>query len=249
MKKIFFFTLILLICRLLPVSNPILTPEEILDKIDRNMVFEKASSQIEMEINIKRRKIVKGLISYSIGNDKSYLEFLSPARDKGTKILKLGKVIKIYYPSAERIMRLSGHMLRQSMMGSDFSFEDMTEKSRKLREEYSGKLLDNELFDGRDCYVIVLLSNIPKQTYFRRKIWVDSERFVGLKEELYSKSGKLLKIMKVENVKKYANRYYPVKVLMIDKLRKNSSTLLTIKKIDFNSDIPGSYFTERMLQK
>ncbi|MEN8154901.1 MAG: outer membrane lipoprotein-sorting protein [Acidobacteriota bacterium] len=246
-KRAYFYLILLL-----PVfifSQNELKPFEILEKIDENMVYKSAYTEIDMIISIKNRKIIKKMSSYSVGNNKSFIEFLSPARDKGTKMLKLDDIIKIYYPSAERVMRLSGHMLRRSMMGSDFSYEDMTEKSKKLFEEYSGKRLGDEKINGRNCYVILLTSKIKKQTYFTRKIWVDEERFIGLKEELYAKSGKLLKILKVEDIKFFKNRYYPTTVILEDKLRKNSSTRMELKKIEFDIKIPESTFMERNLLK
>ncbi len=222
---------------------------EILDRIDQNMVYETAYAESEMIITIKNRVITKKMVSYSEGNKKSFIEFLSPARDRGTKILKIEDIVKIYYPSAERILRLSGHMLRQSMMGSDFSFEDMTERATKLREEYTAGATTEETINGRSCYLLVLVSKIPKQTYFTRKIWVDKERFLGLKEELYAKSGKLLKVMTVDDIKIYKNRYYPFKITVEDKIRKNSKTEMIIKKIDFDISIPPGTFSERNLMK
>lgn len=220
---------------------------DILDKIDRNMVFRTAYAESDMIITVRNRIISKSLISYAEANEKSFIEFLSPARDKGTCILKIADIIKIYYPSAERVLRLSGHMLRQSMMGSDFSYEDMTERSKKLRLEYSGEIKTDETLNDRLCYVLVLTSKIPKQTYFTRKIWVDKERFIGLKEELYAASGKLLKVLTVDEIKSLKNRYYPTKITMEDKLRKNSSTQMILKKIDFDITIPPDTFTERRL--
>jgi len=225
------------------------TAFDILDKIDKNMVFETAHAKSEMIIKVRKRVVTKVMESYSQGNNKSYIEVLSPARDKGTKILKLDEVVKIYYPSAERVMRLSGHMLRQSMMGSDFSYEDMTERAKKMREEYSGEINGEEELDGRLCYVLTLTSKIKKQTYFTRKIWVDKEQFIGLKEELYAKSGKLLKVMKVLEIKSFKNRHYPVRLIMEDKLRKNSSTEWILKEIQFDIDIPEETFSERRLLK
>ncbi len=224
-------------------------PFVILNKIDSNMTFKSAYSEMEMIITIKKRKIIKKLKSYSLGNSRSFIEFLSPVRDRGTKILKRDKIIKIYYPSAERILRLSGHMLRQSMMGSDMSYEDMTERSNKLREEYSGEMLPDEVLDGEECFVLILISKKKRQTYFKRKIWVDKIKYIGLKEELYSKSGKLVKVSKVLNIKKFNNRFYPVEMIMEDKLRKNSSTRVVLTKIRFNIDIPSETFSERMLLK
>ncbi len=249
MKKILFILILLFM-----VIAPEFTAEEkdpfdILNKIDSNMTFESAYAEMEMIITIKKRVIIKKFKSYSIGNTRSFIEFLSPVRDRGTKILKKDKIIKIYYPSAERILRLSGHMLRQSMMGSDMSYEDMTERSNKLREEYRGEMLQNEVLVGNECFVLMLTSIKKKQTYFKRKIWVDKRKYIGLKEELYSKSGKLVKVSKVISIKLFNNRYYPVEMIMEDKLRKNSSTRIVIKKIDFNIDIPDEMFTERMLLK
>ncbi|MCK5223039.1 MAG: outer membrane lipoprotein-sorting protein [Candidatus Aminicenantes bacterium] len=249
MKRILFILVLILMVLAPEFTAEEKDPFDILNKIDSNMTFESAYAEMEMIITIKKREIIKKFKSYSVGNTRSFIEFLSPVRDRGTKILKKDKIIKIYYPSAERILRLSGHMLRQSMMGSDMSYEDMTERSNKLREEYSGEMLQNEVLDGNKCFVLMLTSKVKKQTYFKRKIWVDIKKFVGLKEELYSKSGKLVKVSKVIEIKLFKNRYYPVEMTMEDKLRKNSSTRIVIKKIDFNIDIPDEMFTERMLLK
>ena len=249
MKKLLFILILVLSVITPEFSAEEKDPFDILNKIDSNMTFESAYAEMEMIITIKKREIIKKFKSYSVGNSKSFIEFLSPVRDRGTKILKKDKIIRIYYPSAERVLRLSGHMLRQSMMGSDMSYEDMTERSKKLREEYSGEMLQNEVLDGNECFVLVLTSKKKKQTYFKRKIWVDMKKYIGLKEELYSKSGKLIKISKVVDIKKFDDRYYPVEMTMEDKLRKNSSTRIILTKIDFNIDIPDETFSERMLLK
>ena len=225
------------------------SPFEILDQIDKNMTYKTAYVEMDMIIQIKNRKITKSLISYSEGNEKSFIEFLSPARDKGTKMLRSEGIIKIYYPSAERIMRLSGHMLRQSMMGSDFSYEDMTERTKKLREEYEAEMLEPEILNEQECYVMVLTSKKEKQTYFKRKIWVSKKNFVGLKEELYSKGQKLLKTSIVKKIEIIKNRHYPTIIIMEDKLRKNSSTTMILKKIEFDITIPKGTFSERNLLK
>lgn len=249
MKKIRFVLAIMVIVSVAGFAREKMSAFDILDKIDKNMVFDTAYSEIDMVITVRNRVITKRMVSYAKGNEKSYMEFLSPARDKGTKILKLGEIVKIYYPSAERVMRLSGHMLRRSMMGSDFSYEDMTERAKKMREEYAGEVKEDETINDKPCFVLILTSKKPKQTYFTRKIWVDKERFIGLKEELYAKSGKLLKVLTVEGIKTLKNRYYPTKVIMEDKLRKNSKTEMVIKKIDFDIAIPAETFSERRLMK
>jgi outer membrane lipoprotein-sorting protein len=249
MKKIILYITVILLVTIGCLAQENLTAFDILDKIDKNMVFKTAYAESEMIITIKSRTIKKTMKSYSFGNEKSYIEFLSPARDKGTKMLRMNEIVKIYYPSAERVMRLSGHMLRQSMMGSDFSYEDMTERAKKMREEYSGEIKGEEQINGKPCYVLVLTSKIKKQTYFTRKIWVEKDRYLALKEELFARSGKLLKILTVTEIKSIKNRYYPVRMTMTDMLRKNSKTEMVLKKIDFDIEIPNETFSERRLLK
>jgi outer membrane lipoprotein-sorting protein len=226
-----------------------LTAEAILARIDDNMVYETAYSEMEMIITIGKRTIEKRLISYSEGIEKTFVEFLSPARDRGTKMLKVGNVLKIYFPSAERVMRLSGHMLRQSLMGSDFSYEDMMETAEELKEEYQVKLIGEEVFNDVLCYVLELESRDENRTYFFRKIWVDKDKFIGHKVEFSAKSGKLLKVMTVGNIQSFKNRNYPTRILMEDKLRKNSKTEMVIKSIQFDATIPQGTFTERNLMR
>ncbi len=226
-----------------------LTAEAILARLDDNMVFETAYAEIEMVITIGRRVIKKELISYTKGTENSFIEFLSPARDRGTKMLKTGKVLKVYFPSAERVMRLSGHMLKQSMMGSDFSYEDMTENAEELKKEYQVELLGEETFNDIPCYVLELKSRDESKTYFFRKIWVDKEKFIGHKVEFSAKSGKLLKVMTVGDIQSFKNRYYPTRVTMVDKLRESSKTEMMIKNIQFDITIPEGTFTERNLMR
>ncbi|UCC38219.1 MAG: outer membrane lipoprotein-sorting protein [Candidatus Aminicenantes bacterium] len=251
MKKILMTILIIITISFLTESytQEKMTAEEILKRRDENMAFESAYTEVEMIITIGNRVNKKELISYSEGTEKSFIEFLSPARDKGTKMLKIGKVLKIYFPSAERVMRLSGHMLRQSMMGSDFSYEDLTETAEELREEYEVKLQGEENFEGTQCYVLELESKVENKTYFFQKIWMDKEKLIGLKVELYAKSGKLLKVMRALNVQSFKKRYYPTKIVMEDKLRKNSKTEMILKKIDFDIPISPNIFSERNLMR
>ncbi len=249
MKKISLLVFIWLIGTIGAVGQQTPSAQEILQGIDQNMVFETAYSESDMIITVKNRIITKSLVSYAHGNQKSYIEFLSPPRDKGTKILRIDEVIKIYYPSSERVMRISGHMLRQGMMGSDFSYEDMTERAKKLRDEYTAEVKGEEEIDGTTCYLLVMTSKLEKQTYFTRKAWVDKQRFLVLKEELYAKSGKLLKILHIADIKTYKNRFYPTRVTMEDKLRQDSKTEMVFKKIEFDIVIPGETFSERQLLK
>ena len=107
-------------------------------------------------------------------------------------MLKLENQLWIYSPSTDRTIQIAGHMLRQSVMGSDLSYEDMMD-DRKVTEVYSAAVAGSEEVDGRNTWILELTAKVTDVAYYRRKMWVDAERYVPLKEELYARSGQLLK--------------------------------------------------------
>ena len=231
------------------LSSPELTGKEIIEKVDRNLDIESSTAEAKMVIHSSKRTDVKEMVVYSKGRDKSFVEFLSPARDRGTRYLKLEDDMWMYLPSVEKVIRISGHMLRQSMMGSDFSYEDAMEKSRKFVDDYDCELIGTEMIDGTGCYVVDLEAVSRDVTYYRRKIWVDKDRFIGLKEELYSKSGKLLKVSTVKEIGKFDGRFYPTHIVMEDKLRKGSRTEMMLVDLKLNVSIDDMIFSQRNLRR
>ncbi|HBK69168.1 MAG TPA: outer membrane lipoprotein-sorting protein [Firmicutes bacterium] len=218
-----------------------LTAEEIIKRRDNNEYFDTAKVEAEMVIINRNRRIVKTMTSYAQG-DNGLVIFSNP-RDRGTKFLKRGDDLWMFFPDAEDLVKISGHMLNQGIMGSDFSYQDVME-SDKLTDLYDFERIGEEEIDGRACYVLEGTAVEGKEvSYYRRKSWIDKERFVGLKEELYTRSGRLLKVMTVTKVKEIEGRWYPLESVMEDKLRKNTRTEFIINSIEFNPQIPLGTFT------
>jgi len=78
---------------------------------------------------------------------------------------------------------------------------------------------------------------------------VDAERFVPLRQEMYAKSGQLLKRMELKDVKKVDGRWYPMTMIYKDMLKDGKGTEYRITKIDFNQEIPDYIFTKAALKK
>ncbi len=135
-------------CGLVNAQNAI----QIINKVDENMTSKTQVVDSKMIIHGRRSDRTVESKGYAEGNDKSFTEYLSPEREKGTKMLKLESNLWIYSPSTDRTIQLSGHMLRQSVMGSDLSYEDMME-DRKLLEMYTVKITGEEVIDGRKTWV------------------------------------------------------------------------------------------------
>lgn len=240
--------LILILASLLSISSFSQTADEILNKVDNNMSSKNRVFESSMTIHGKRNSRTITSRTYSVGDKQSYTEYLSPAREQGTKMLKLEDKLWIYSPSTDRTIQISGHMLRQSVMGSDLSYEDMMD-DRKLKDIYTAKLIETEKIDDREVWLLKLTAKTQDVAYATRKIWIDTERYIPLKEELFAKSGKLLKRTTLSNVKQIDGRWFPTTIVYKDMLKQGDGTEFNITSIKFNQDIPEYIFTKASLKK
>ena len=163
-------------------------------------------------------------------------------------MLKQEDKLWIYSPSTDRIIQISGHMLRQSVMGSDLSFEDMMD-DRKLTDIYDATLSGHEEIEGRDTYVLDLVANVDDVAYHSQKIWVDSERFVPLKQEMFAKSGQLLKRTELSDVQKVQGRWFPMTMVYKDMLKDGKGTEFRMTSAKFDQEIPEYIFTKAALKQ
>jgi len=236
----------ILFSSLMVITAVEMTAEEIINKRDNNEYFDSVKIEAEMIIVSGGRKITKTMIALS-DKKNSLVEFTNP-QDRDTKFLKREDDLWMFFPDAEDIIKISGHMLNQGMMGSDFSYQDIME-SDKLTDLYDFKIIGEEEIDNRPCYVLEGVAREGvKVSYYRRVSWVDKERFIGLKEELYTQSGKLLKETKLNEVQEIEGRWIPIDSVMENKLRKDTYTGFKIVQIDFNPEIPEGTFTLQNLR-
>jgi negative regulator of sigma E activity len=183
------------------------------------------------------------------GRDRAFVEYLSPAREQGKKMLKLEDKIWTYTPEpTDRIITISGHLLRQSVMGSDLSYEDATENDY-LAEMYDAEVVAEDEMNGQHCYVLQLTAKEQDISYYSRKLWVDSDHWLPLKEERYAKSGKLLKTAEILEFFQAADRWYPKKMIFKDALSSGKGTEYLIDSIDFDVEIPEHLLTKAALRK
>jgi outer membrane lipoprotein-sorting protein len=224
------------------------TGKEILERIDKNLTAKSTITTSRMIIHGARQARTIEAKTWGIGDEKAFTEYLAPAREKGTKMLKLEDKLWIYSPGSDRTIQISGHMLRQSLMGSDLSYEDMMENA-KLLENYEAAVIGSEIIQERDCWIVELQAKTAEVNYQIRKVWVDKARFIPLKEELYAKSGKLLKRMELFDITKIGNRWYPKKIVFKDMLKTGDGTEFIIDDIEFDQPIEEYIFTKASLKK
>lgn len=229
------------------VQQPGPSADWILARVDENIASGNKIIQARMTIHGRRGSRHFEFKSYIQGEEKAFTEFLAPAREKGTKMLKLGDQLWAYTPAADRVILISGHMLRQSVMGSDLSYEDMME-DRRLLKMYEARVIGEEIRLGADCWVLELKAKMPDVAYSARKIWVDKEKFIVLREERFARSGALLKLAEVKKIGQFQKRWVPVKAVYKDVLKEGDGTEFIIDAIEFDAPIPDYIFTKAALK-
>lgn len=242
------FVLILAIIGIIPARAQFPDGREILEKIDFNLSSENRIFLSSMIIHGRRTTHTVKMQTWTAGTKRSFTEYLFPVREQGTKMLKLENQLWIYSPTADRIIQIAGHMLRQSVMGSDLSYEDLMEDSR-LTDRYNAEVTGTETVDGRGCWVITLTAFVPDIAYQGMKLWVDKERNIPLREEMYAKSGTLLKRSELSDIEYINGRWYPRRMRFKDMLKEGMGTELVVEEIQFNVDIADHIFSKASLKK
>lgn len=220
---------------------------DILARIDANEAFKSIEYAARMEIRSGKELRVKSMRAWAIGAEKALVEFTNP-EDAGTRMLKLGKDLWMYFPGEQDTVRISGHMLKEGMMGSDLSYEDALE-SDALASSYAAAVTGESTAGGRRAFVLELKATTPKAKYDRRVLKVDAERYVVLSEEMYARSGRLLKTMEAAEVKRIGSRWYPTTVVMSDKLKKDSTTTIVMESLRLDPELDQRMFTREALER
>lgn len=176
------------------------------------------------------RKTSISFISLANKDQETLIEFTN-IEDAGKKILRTQNEIYLYFPDAEETIRLQGNALKQSVMGSDFSYEDMTESSSIL-DRYTASFLGKEKTEGVDCFKIKLTAKSRGETYPQQIIWINTENYFLKKIHFFTNSGSLLKEMIIHEYVVRDGKYMPKHAIITDKLKKGSYTESIIDKVE-----------------
>ena len=140
-------------------------------------------------------------------DSKLLVRFSKPADIQGTAFLQVEHIDAdddqwIYLPALGKSRRLVANNKKDSFVGSDFSYGDLSLPKVDLFEH---RLLGRQTVDGQDCYMI---ESVPKSEsmksdlgYSRKITWLRPDNFLETKVEYYDLSNRLLKTQLVSNHK------------------------------------------------
>ena len=213
-------------------------------------------SNSSMSLTNKKGK-KKNLLLISKSKDdskKQMIWFLEPKDDYGISFLKIENnegddFMNMWLPAFKKFRRISSQKKSDSFMGSDLSFEDMT--NREVND-YQYKILDNNSLCFKDnetkkCYILESIPNDKSSEYSKHISWVDKDSYLSYKEESYDKDEKLLKKKTI----KYSliNNYSIMNELFVENVQKNHSTLLIVSDIKLNLGFNDDMFHTKTIKR
>ena len=236
-----------LACLASPVFAADPAAAELLARVDANEVYASITYSGEMVIEYQGKRYVKKFQAAARGGTDSFIEFTN-SEDRGTKYLKKEGRLYVYSPDTEEVMLISGHLLKESMMGSDLSYEDAVE-NEKLSARYVPTLAGKEEAGGRMAWVLELAAKKKTESYPKQRLWIDVENGDVLRSEQYALSGAKLKEYLLIKAESIGSRRFPVEVQMRDLLRKGSRTVFRMSDVILDAAVPDSVFSQRNLKK
>ncbi|MFC2150698.1 outer membrane lipoprotein-sorting protein [Calditrichota bacterium] len=221
------------------------TAEEWLKSLDHQLFLRSASYSASMVVHTpngdERTFKFDGKV---VGSEFALMEYTEPPRQKGTRYLKSGDALWIYFPRQDRTMQIQGHMLRQGVQGGDMSFEDMTE-SKELLTQYEvtiGGETDTSV-------TLALVSHDMTVSYPYREIVLDKRNSLPISIMNRDASGNPLKMIKTLKTKQIGNRYYPVSTEIRSMLVKDKWTRFDVDNLQFDVVFSEDTFTKRGLER
>jgi outer membrane lipoprotein-sorting protein len=245
MKMIMAVIVFFLTAALAWTQNP--SAADLLKIVDDNEVYSTIYYEGQMIIEYQGRRFVKTMKAWARNNNDSFIEFTNP-EDAGTKYLKKDGRLYVYSPDTEEVMLISGQMLKESMMGSDMSYEDVVTNAT-LASRYNPAITGSETFNGRDCWLLELTAKTKTESYAKRRLWIDKQNNDLAHYELYALSGAKLKQYTLDEAKVIGSRRFPVKSELSDMLRKNSKTIFIMDNVVLDQSIADSVFSQRNLER
>jgi outer membrane lipoprotein-sorting protein len=216
------------------------TADDLLARLDRNETSTSGHSIGTITVQDRFGLKVSSFESWSQGTDKSLVVFTA-GEEKGQKILRLKDTIYVSYPEADKPVKLQGAALKDSVAGSDFSYEDMA-GDRSLASRYTAKIVGQEDLGGEACTILELRAKKPGLAYPLVKVWVAAAGD-GRRLERYSQNERLLKTQEVLAVTKTAGRTVATKLVLSDALKGKSQTQFELSKVELDVAVPAAKFS------
>jgi outer membrane lipoprotein-sorting protein len=175
--------------------------------------------------------------------DDALVRIISPQKDAGTAILKIGSDVWYYLPKVNRTIKAPSSMTMTSWMGSDFTLDDLVKESGLVRD-YS---LANS-FEGKRGEVAVYeytMTPRPGAAVVWGKIvlQVRQANLMPAWQGFYDEDGKLDRDLTFSDYKTIGGRLMPTRLVMRSLDKPGQQSTIVYEDIAFDVPIGAETFS------
>ena len=187
----------------------------------------------------KKEMTMKG---WSVGEDYFTSVVLSPSKEKGTVFLKRENEVWNYVPSIERTIKLPPSMMMQNWMGTDFTNDDLVQRS-SITDDYTNTIIGEETIDDLDCWIIQL---IPKEdapvVWGKLIMWIDKKDYMQLKTQFFDEYDDMVNVMNSKIIKNFGGKKLPSVIEFVPLEKEGNKTIVERLIWKFDIDINERFF-------
>ena len=228
------------------------TGRDIAKMVDEKVSPKDMSNTTKMVLtNSKGKTRTNVMMSKSIdGNKKQIIWFLEPKDDRGVAFLKIehnnkDDEMRMWLPAFKKVRRISSKRKGDAFMGSDMSYEDLTNRDI---EDYEYQRFDDESIDGAVCYVLESTPKLSaKSSYSKHRSWIDQSSLTIVQEHSFDKRGELKKEKTFKHKK--LKDYYVMDRVFVKDVQKDHSTEVTFEKLEVDTGVKSTLFQEKNLKR
>lgn len=227
-----------------PVAMMSVDGNKILGQVDKlASAFDDQSYVATMEI-VKGGKVSKTMTfeAKMKGLDQQLIEFKSPGDVAGMKVLmEDANTLYVFMPEFKKVRRVAAHVQSQGFLGSEFSYEDMTQV--KLSPFFDAELGGKK---GNETTLVLTPKKGVETTYPKLEVVIDATKGGVTKVRYFDQSGAQVREQQRTAWKKVGGHNVPTKITMLN-LKTGDSTVITMSNLVVNQGLSAGTFSRREL--
>jgi len=251
MKRIYALTMLLLGATFLNAQDATSIMSAAKNRVQSDTISSRSRMVITARNGSTSERVIDQYSKDGPNGGRTLIVFQQPANVAGTRFLTMdtasgGTDQWIFLPELGRVRRIAASESSGSFMGTDFSYDDISAVDRDVSLD-THRLLREEALNGRQCYVV---ESIPKDSSFQYSktiSYVDKERNLIYKVELYNRRGELVKLMEMSDFRDVQGRLTPMQT-KISTVGAGTSTTIFLEIMKYDDPIPEAVFTTTYLE-
>jgi len=191
---------------------------------------------------------------YKKGRSRMFMRIDKPAADAGIALLFVERGDDkpdyfAYSPAIKRPRRVTGSAITTSVLGTDFTYEDL-HHFQKIGNTRSAVRSHDAVINDRPTYVLETSPDENISAYSSIRSYLDKDLCIPIKTEFFGYNGSLDKELIIDpiDVRKVDEQWVPFRATMFNR-RQSSQTTFEVETVEINPKLPDGYFNVATLKK